>query len=115
MNIDDYGEIINGPYTYKGIANRLKEGESVIIGWTDEEYTHLDLLFNFKTYKEGMLQRGLRGNELFVSIIGLSVFGFDVKDREIHEGYISTKLNIHGEPTVSKLAELINSVIKELI
>ena len=52
---------------------------------------------------------------MFVSIIGLSVFGFDVKDREIHEGYISTKLNIHGEPTVSKLAELINSVIKELI
>lgn len=115
MNIDDYGEIINGPYTYKGIANRLKEGESVIIGWTDEEYTHLDLLFNFKTYKEGMLQRGLRGNELFVSIIGLSVFGFDVKDREIHEGYISQKLNIHGEPTVSKLAELINGIIRGLI
>lgn len=115
MNIDDYGEIINGPYTYKGIANRLKEGESVIIGWTDEEYTHLDLLFNFKTYKEGMLQRGLRGNELFVSIIGLSAFGFDVKDREIHEGYISQKLNIHGEPTVSKLAELINGIIRGLI
>ena len=116
MNIDDYGEIINGSYTYKGIANRLKEGESVIIGWTDEKHTHLDLLFNFKTYKEGMLQRGLRGNELYVSIISLGAFGFDVKDREIHEGYISEKLNIpYIEPTVSKLAELINSVIKELI
>ena len=115
MNKDEYGEITNGTYTYKGIANRLKEGESVIIGWTDEKHTHLDLLFNFKTYKEGMLQRGLRGNELYVSIISLGAFGFDVKDREIHEGYISAKLNIHGEPTVSKLAELINSVIKELI
>ena len=50
MNVDDYGEIVNGPYTYKGIAGRLKEGESVIIGWTDEKYTHLDLLFNYKTY-----------------------------------------------------------------
>ena len=39
MNVDDYGEIVNGPYTYKGIAGRLKEGESVIIGWTDEKYT----------------------------------------------------------------------------
>ena len=115
MNIDDYGEIINGPYTYKGIASRLKEGESVIIGWTDEKYTHLDLLFNYKTYKEGLLQRGLRGNELFVSIISLGAFGFDVKDREIHMGYISEKLNIHGKPTVSKLAELINGIIKELI
>lgn len=115
MNIDDYGEIINGPYTYKGIANRLEEGETVIIGWTDEKHTHLDLLFNFKTYKEGMLQRGLRGNELYVSIISLGAFGFDVKDGEIHEGYISEKLNIYGEPTVSKLADLINGVIKELI
>lgn len=115
MNIDDYGEIINGPYTYKGIASRLKERESVIIGWTDEEYTHFDLLFNYKTYKEGMLQRGLRGNELYVSIISLGAFGFDVKDRKIHEGYISEKLNIHGEPTINKLAELINGIIKELI
>ena len=115
MNVDNYGEIINGSYTYEGIATKLKEGESVIIGWTDEGYTHLDLLFNYKTYKEGMLQRGLRGNELYVSIIGLGAFGFDVKDREIHEGYISEKLNIHGEPTISKLTELINEVIKELI
>lgn len=115
MNVDNYGEIINGSYTYKEIATKLKEGESVIIGWTDEGYTHLDLLFNYKTYKEGMLQRGLRGNELYVSIIGLGAFGFDVKDREIHEGYISEKLNIRGEPTISKLAELINEVMKELI
>ena len=115
MNVDDYGEIVNGPYTYKGIASKLKEGESVIIGWTDEKYTHLDLSFNYKTYKEGMLQRGLRGNELYVSIISLGVFGFDVKEQEIHKGYISEKLNIHGEPTVGKLAELINGIIKELI
>ena len=115
MNVDDYGEIVNGPYTYKGIASKLKEGESVIIGWTDEKYTHLDLSFNYKTYKEGMLQRGLRGNELYVSVIGLGAFGFDVKEQEIHKGYISEKLNIHGEPTVSKLAELINGIIKELI
>ena len=32
MNVDNYGEIINGSYTYKEIATKLKEGESVIIG-----------------------------------------------------------------------------------
>ena len=115
MNKDEYGEIINGDDTVIEISKRLKEGQAVIIGWTDEKYTHLDLLFNYKLHKEGMLQRGLRGNELYVSIISLGAFGFDVKDREIHEGYISEKLNIRGEPTVSKLAELINGVIKELI
>ena len=115
MNKDKYGEIINGDMTYTEISKRLKEGESVIVGWTDEKYTHLDLLFNYNAYREGVLQRGLRGNELFVSIISLGTFGFDVKDREIHEGYISEKLNTHGEPTASKLAELINGIIKELI
>lgn len=115
MNNDKYGEIINGIETYTEIADRLIEGTSVIIGWTDEKYTHLDLLFNYRPYKDGMLQRGLRGNELYVSIISLGAFGFDVKDREIHKGYILEKLNIHGEPTVSKLAELINGIIKELI
>lgn len=115
MNRDEYGEIVNGYDTVVEISKKLKNGQSVIIGWTDEKYTHLDLLFNYKTYKEGMLQRGLRGNELYVSVISIGAFGFDVKDKEIHEGYISEKLNIHGGPTVSKLAELINGIIKELI
>ena len=62
-----------------------------------------------------MLQRGLRGNELYVSIMSIGAFGFDVKNREIHSGYISEKLNINGEPTITKLAELINGIMKELI
>lgn len=115
MNKDKYGEIINGYNTVAEIASKLKDGQSVIIGWTDERYTHLDLLFNYRTHKSGMLQRGLRGNELFVSIISIGSFGFDVSDRETHKGYISEKLNISGEPTISKLAELINGIKKELI
>lgn len=116
MNKDKYGEIINGIDTYKDIAENLIH-TNVIIGWTDEECTHLDLLFNYKATREkgNYLQRGLRGNELFVSIISLGAFGFDVKDRKIHSGYISEKLNIHGEPTTTKLAELINGIMKELI
>lgn len=115
MDKDEYGEIINGYDTVKTIADKLKKGQAVIIGWTDEEYTHYDLVFNYNTYKEGMLQRGLRGNELFVSVIGLGAFGFDVKERteNIHSGYIAEKLNVSGE--ADKLGELINDVIKELI
>lgn len=115
MNKDKYGEIINGHNTVAEIASKLKDGQSVIIGWTDERYTHLDLLFNYRTHKSGMLQRGLRGNELFVSIISIGSFGFDVSDRETHKGYVSEKLNISGEPTIIKLAELINGIKKELI
>ena len=115
MNRDEYGEIVNGHDTVVEISKKLKNGQSVIIGWTDEKYTHLDLLFNYNTYKEGMLQRGLRGNELYVSIMSIGAFGFDVKNRETHKGYISEKLNINGEPTITKLAKLINGIIKELI
>lgn len=115
MDEDKYGEIINGYSTVKNIADKLKNGQAVIIGWSDEEYTHYDLLFNYNTYKEGFLQRGLRGNELFVSVIGLGSFGFDVKERKnnLDSGYIAQKLNVSGE--ADKLGELINDVIKELV
>lgn len=61
-----------------------------------------------------MLQRGLRGNELYVSIIGSGAFGFDVNNNDKAGGYIAEKLNINGNPTVTKLAELINNIIKRL-
>lgn len=82
MNKEQYGETINGKNTYKEIADRLIKGQAVIIGWTDEEYTHFDILFTYKVYKEigSYLQRGLRGNELFVSIMSIGAFGFDVNN-----------------------------------
>lgn len=115
MNQDEYGEIINGEKTYKEIAHILRTGRSVIIGWTDEKYTHLDLLFSLSPYKQSgnYLQRGLRGiNEVYVCIISIGAFGFYI-DGEKSSGYISEKLNIHGQPTVDKLTELINGIIKE--
>lgn len=116
MDKDEYDEIINGENTYKEIANRLKQGQAVIIGWTDERSTHLDILFTYHIYKEygNYLQRGLRGNELFISIINIGAFGFDVNDNEKYPGYIREKLNLTGEPTCEKLADLINGIIKEL-
>lgn len=114
MDFDNFGEVRNGKHTYDLIANNLLNNRSVIIGWTDEKYTHLDLLFNYVQFKQGMLQRGLRGNELYVSIIGIGSFGFDVNNSDKAAGYISEKLNINGEPTISKLAELINNIIRRL-
>lgn len=116
MDKDEYGEIINGIHTYVEIADKLKNDGSVIIGWTDEKYTHLDILFTYRVYKEegNYLQRGLRSNDLFVSIISIGSFGFEVTKQEKAKGYISEKLNLKGEPTLSKFADLVNGVIKEL-
>lgn len=115
MNKTEYNEIINGEKTYNEIADKLKQNIPVVIGWTDEDYTHLDILFVYKAYWEPLnyLQRGFKPTDLFVSLLGWgSSYGFEV-DREKHEGYISEKLNVYGE-TASKLTELINEVIRRL-
>lgn len=52
MDIEKYGEVINGENTYKAIAKNLKNGKSVIVGWTDEEGTHFDILFSLNVVKE---------------------------------------------------------------
>lgn len=111
MNVDGFNEVTNGKSTYSEIANRLNRGQSVIIGWTDENSSHLDILFSYKTYKGSYnyLQRGLKGNELFVSIIGFGAFGFNVDTHDIAPGYVEEKLNIKG---INKLAELISEVKK---
>ena len=57
MKQDKYGQVMNGKETYINI----------IINWTDEEMTCLDLLFSYKANRVSgnYLQRGIRGNELF--------------------------------------------------
>lgn len=117
MDTDNYGEIINSEKTFKHIAMKLKMGKSIIIGWTDQKATHYDILFTGGAYKqeENYLQRGLRGNELFVSVMSYGSFGFNL-DGEKSSGYIAEKLNFgcYSNITMEKLAELINGVIRHL-
>lgn len=110
VKTDEYGEVINHKQTYERIALALVNGRSVIIGWTDQNMTHYDILFNFKADRHGYLQRGLNGRKLFVSIIGFGAFGFDLDGPERVGSYISEKLNIQGSE--DKINELINGVIK---
>ena len=118
MNKDKYGEIINGNETYSVIADKLINGKSVIIGWTDEGCDHRDILFTLKPYKEGTLQRGLNWNShLYISIIDFSCMGFlleDETDNRKHNGYIMEKLRLHDNPCDNKICELINGVIEYL-
>lgn len=113
MDKDIYGEVINGEKTYKEIAYLLKCGNSVIIGWTDEEGTHFDILFSLNVVKEGTLQGGLRWNDLFVSIMRIGSFGF-LTDSEKESGYIGEKLGLGNNDTTVKLTELINGIIEQL-
>ena len=94
METDEYGEVINSEKTFENIAMILKKGKSIIIGWTDQNATHYDILFTGGAYKQegNYLQRGLRGNELFVSVMSHGAFGFNL-DGEKSSGYIAEKLH----------------------
>ena len=112
MNVDEYGEVINGEDTYREIAKNLMEGESVGIGWTDENITHFDIIFTLGIKKYGLFQRGIKANDLFVSIIGWSSYGFKTDDIKLG-GYIQEKLRLSNyDITGEKVKELINGVIE---
>ena len=112
MNCDEYGEIINGNKTYKAVAEDLKNGHSVLIGWTDEKFTHYDVLLHYTVKFYGTnIQRGMKPYYLYVSIIGIGSTGF-CTNCEKFAGYVQEKLNMTSDCT--KLTELINGVIKEL-
>lgn len=117
MNFDEYNEVINGEETYKRVAGVLKDRGRIIIGWTDQEYDHRDILFTYQPTVYGSLQRGLRWCYLYVSIMGLSCMGFLIEsdtDNRKADGYIKEKLRLDDNHCDDKICELINGVIHEL-
>jgi len=113
---DEYGEVLNGKKTYKSIASTLEQNGSVVIGWTDQAMTHLDILFTVAPIQVGGLQRGMSHADLFVSVSAYGMFAFDIKEDYLHPGYVGEKLGLSGENTTTiRLAELITEVRKRLI
>lgn len=124
MNKNNYGEIINGIDTYKHIAKVLTDdnpynlGGRYLIGWTDGDYDHRDILFVYDPLKAGdNLQRGLRWCNLFISIMDYSCMGFCIEmltDNRKANGYIKEKLHLNNNSCDDKICELINGVIHEM-
>lgn len=111
-DIDEYGEIINGPNTYEAIAAEIgsQTRNSVVIGWTDEEGSHLDVLFALRPTQFGNLQRGYRGvTDLFVAVMGFGTAAFECGSQS-HPGYYAGKLGLGDNITNTKLAELIDNI-----
>ena len=116
MNYDEYGEVINGELTYKGIAEELA-GNAVIVGWSDGNGMHFDILFTLHASRYGnQIQGGIKPpSDLFVSIMGWGAFAFEIDEADTHPGYYEEKLGnlaSFGEATSGALAELINGVRK---
>lgn len=113
MDYDNYEEVVNSEQTYKHIAEVLETGKSVLIGWTDNEGTHFDILFSANTIGFGHFQGGVKADDLFVSIMRAGAFGFETNALDTHSGYYQEKLGskVSGNTAVA-LSELINGVKK---
>lgn len=112
MNINIYGEVINSKDTYFEIAKQLIKGESVGIGWTDEYSTHFDIIFTLGINKYGLFQGGIKFDDLFVSILHWSSYGFRTDGIKLG-GYIQEKLRLSDyDITGEKVKELVNGVIE---
>jgi hypothetical protein len=116
FNEDEWGEVINGPDTFRAIAIGLLNCGSVAIGWTDQHSTHYDLVFSFGYLKHGTLQGGLNtGKNLMVAIVRKGCFGFDVASKsDLHYSYVGENLDVPSAETSFALANLIMGVRKIL-
>lgn len=118
MNIDEYNEVINGEKTFAEIAKCLINDGKCIIGWTDEQCDHRDILFTFEPkHLGGVLQRGLIWCYLYVSIMDFSSMGFLIEDDNNNvksNEYIKEKLRLHDNHCDEAICDLINGVISQL-
>lgn len=117
MTFDEYNEVTLSEETCIAIADRLNEGKAVMIGWTDEESSHFDILFTFTADKYGPVQGGISPySDLFVSIMRKGAFAFAVgKESDSSPAYYAEKLFFNeAGSTVQKLAQLINGVRQKL-
>lgn len=120
FKLDDWNEVVNGEDTYQEIASQIAAGITPIIGWSDGQGTHFDILFvkgGVDCPNPAHLQGGIRPSDLFVSIMRMGAFGFEVNDLEKHPGYIEEKLarGNHLGATAKPLADLINGVILKML
>lgn len=118
MIFDNYDQVINGKETYDTIATELLATGKCIIGWTDQDYDHRDILFTYKpTPLGGSLQRGLRWCYLYISIIDFCSMGFIIEDNTNNiksEEYIMEKLRLCDNHCDHKICELVNGVLHSI-
>ncbi len=115
MKYDEFGEVINDEETYKAIGERLKTGKSVLVGWTDGDMTHFDVLFTAGVAMYGTTQGGIKADDLYVSIMRRGAFAFEVVNTDTRAGYYAEKFGGGLGSTADALSELINGVKKNLV
>lgn len=93
------------------IVKELKEKNSVFMNLQiEEEYSQYDVLFAYNFSDFGQHQRGIRGNDLLIGIMGGGCHGFSITILDTDPGYYAEKLKVNSK----FLSFLFNEVRKKL-
>lgn len=105
-------EVTNSKKLYQDIVSKLACAGTCLVGWSDKRGTHLDILFSIiiPFNSLGEHRCGIQASDLFVSVMGVGAFGFEISDQNTHPAYYSEKLNFGCSS--KELADLINGVKK---
>lgn len=116
LDLDDDGLVYNTLENYRLLASDVWYDRSVIIAWSDEQGTQLDVSLVLIAKEYGSLQGGQStGTDLFVGVSQVGFFGFDMFSGPKSGSYVAEKLNLEDGHTARKLAQLINGVQQELV
>jgi len=110
---NEYGIFITSEETAKYVIKTIVDCGSLVFPWTDGLGTQYDILVSLPVTEKGLL-RGMNYSDLFIGIIGIGLWGFDIEG-EKHSIYIAEKLNITIQsPTTLELTTLISLLLNEL-
>lgn len=112
LSIDKWGEVTTSQETARGIAIALVVSGSALIGWTDGNATHHDILFCIVRDHCGNFQGGVNPKtHIFISVMRLGCFAFRLGENELATSYYDEKL-AHA---TADMAKLFNMVRKEYV
>ena len=109
VKYDNYGEVINDKITYEYIVYILNSGGNILIGWTDENASHYDILFSLIERSFGTIHGGVKVKDLSVSVMCRGAFSFSLDNDKLSGAYITDKLGVQGSE--KEFEELVNGVI----
>lgn len=108
---DEYGQIVNGPSTFEQAALDAVERGSVVLNWTDEQGSLLNILLAFDPTRVGapggLVDPG--PGKLWVGIAGHGCFGFSTSAGYVSPDYATEKLGVRGA-TAEAVAQLVTEV-----
>lgn len=110
--LDSYGECITTDIrNAEQIVDDLIERGHVITTWTDEDGSKFDLLWSWDATRIGRSSMVDAGpGKLFVGVVKLGCFGFNIGRGWLAPDYVREKLGVSGELTTARLAALIMAV-----